>query len=158
MPYAVGLELPEWKDRLVTRGTLMSLGAVTTLGEDFTLPDDELKAELARREAEDVRTKGAALVAMLFKGLLERGVDTLLQTPARELVVIDGEVVTSVYAHMVDGSRRFETGDTVKVGDVIGETGNTGMSTGPHLHFEIRLGGINGEWVDPLEWLYANTN
>lgn len=72
--------------------------------------------------------------------------------------VIDGEVVTSVYAHMVDGSRRFEVGDTVKVGDVIGETGNTGMSTGPHLHFEIRLGGINGEWTDPLEWLYANTN
>jgi len=93
VPYAVGVELPEWKDRLVTRGTLMSLGAVTTLGEDFTLPDAALKAELARREAEDVRTKGAALIAMLFKGLLERGVDALVETPARELVVIDGAVV-----------------------------------------------------------------
>ncbi|MGH3706058.1 MAG: peptidoglycan DD-metalloendopeptidase family protein, partial [Agromyces sp.] len=72
--------------------------------------------------------------------------------------VIDGEVVTSVYAHMVSGSRRFETGDTVKVGDVIGKTGNTGMSTGPHLHFEIRLGGMSGTKVDPLDWLYANTN
>ncbi|MGX5697706.1 peptidoglycan DD-metalloendopeptidase family protein, partial [Agromyces soli] len=72
--------------------------------------------------------------------------------------VIDGEVVTSVYAHMISGSRRFEVGDTVKVGDVIGQTGNTGMSTGPHLHFEIRLGGVNGTWTDPLEWLYANTN
>lgn len=72
--------------------------------------------------------------------------------------VIDGEVVTSVYAHMVSGSRRFETGDTVKVGDVIGQTGNTGMSTGPHLHFEIRLGGMSGTKVDPLDWLYANTN
>jgi succinate dehydrogenase/fumarate reductase flavoprotein subunit len=92
-PYAVGTELPEWRDRLVTRGTLMSLGAVTTLGEDFTLPDDELRAELARREAADVRTKGAALIAMLFKGLLERGVETLLETPARELVVHDGAVV-----------------------------------------------------------------
>jgi 3-oxosteroid 1-dehydrogenase len=93
VPYAVGTELPEWRDRLVTRGTLMSLGAATTLGEDFTAPDEALLAELARREAEDVRTKGAALVAMLFKGLLERGVDTWIETPARELVVVDGAVV-----------------------------------------------------------------
>ncbi len=71
---------------------------------------------------------------------------------------IDGQTVTSVYAHMQYDSRRFEIGDTVHVGDVVGNTGNTGMSTGPHLHFEIRIGGINGEWVDPLEWLYANTN
>lgn len=71
---------------------------------------------------------------------------------------IDGETIVSVYAHMIEGSRLFELGDTVAVGDVIGETGNTGMSTGPHLHFEIRVGGIDGEWVDPLDWLYANTN
>lgn len=71
---------------------------------------------------------------------------------------IDGQTVTSVYAHMQYDSRRFEVGDTVHVGDVLGNTGNTGMSTGPHLHFEIRIGGIDGEWVDPLDWLYANTN
>ena len=72
--------------------------------------------------------------------------------------VIDGEKITSVYAHMQYDSRRFEVGDVVEVGDVLGTTGSTGMSTGPHLHFEIRIGGVNGEWVDPLEWLYANTN
>lgn len=72
--------------------------------------------------------------------------------------VINGEVVTSVYAHMEYGSRRFEVGDTVHVADVVGTTGTTGMSTGPHLHFEIRLGGVDGTKVDPLEWLWANTN
>jgi len=72
--------------------------------------------------------------------------------------MIDGELVTSVYAHMEYGSRRFEVGDTVHVADVIGTTGDTGMSTGPHLHFEIRIGGVDGTKVDPLEWLYANTN
>ncbi|MGI9824283.1 M23 family metallopeptidase [Agromyces sp. Marseille-Q5079] len=71
---------------------------------------------------------------------------------------IDGQTVTSVYAHMQYDSRRMEIGDVIKVGDVVGLTGTTGMSTGPHLHFEIRIGGIDGEWVDPLEWLYANTN
>ncbi|MFB9307631.1 murein DD-endopeptidase MepM/ murein hydrolase activator NlpD [Agromyces hippuratus] len=72
--------------------------------------------------------------------------------------IIDGELVTSVYAHMEYESRRFEVGDTVSVGDVIGNTGDTGMSTGPHLHFEIRLGGMDGTKVDPLQWLYDNTN
>ncbi|MDJ0338629.1 M23 family metallopeptidase [Cryobacterium sp. PH31-O1] len=72
--------------------------------------------------------------------------------------MIDGELVTSVYAHMVHGSMLFKEGDVVKVGQVIGKTGSTGMSTGPHLHFEIREGGINGTKVDPLVWLYANTN
>jgi murein DD-endopeptidase MepM/ murein hydrolase activator NlpD len=72
--------------------------------------------------------------------------------------VIDGEVITSVYAHMEYGSRRFEVGDTVHVADVVGTTGDTGMSTGPHLHFEIRVGGKDGYWIDPLVWLYENTN
>jgi len=72
--------------------------------------------------------------------------------------MVDGELVSSVYAHMIHGSMLFKVGDVVKVGQAIGKTGNTGMSTGPHLHFEIRLGGLNGTHVDPLEWLYANTN
>jgi murein DD-endopeptidase MepM/ murein hydrolase activator NlpD len=72
--------------------------------------------------------------------------------------MIDGKKVTSVYAHMIHGSMKFKTGDVVKVGQVIGNTGNTGMSTGPHLHFEIRLGGKDGTHVDPLDWLYAHVN
>lgn len=71
---------------------------------------------------------------------------------------IDGQKVTSVYAHMEYDSMRFAVGDQVKVGDVVGTTGDTGMSTGPHLHFEIRLGGVDGMKVDPLVWLYENTN
>jgi len=93
-PYPVGSELAEWKDRIVSRGTLMSLGAATTLTEDLMPKTPELEAELRRREAEDIRPKGAALVAMLFKGLLERGVETLLSTPARSLCVDErGDVV-----------------------------------------------------------------
>jgi murein DD-endopeptidase MepM/ murein hydrolase activator NlpD len=72
--------------------------------------------------------------------------------------MIDGKKVSSVYAHMEHGSMLFNTGDVVKVGQVIGKTGNTGMSTGPHLHFEIRLGGKDGQHVDPLAWLYAHVN
>ena len=72
--------------------------------------------------------------------------------------MIDGKLVSSVYAHMIHGSMLFKTGDVVTVGQVIGQVGNTGMSTGPHLHLDIRLGGKDGTKVDPLVWLYANTN
>jgi 3-oxosteroid 1-dehydrogenase len=92
-PFPVGAELPAWRDRLASRGTLLSLGAATTLGEDFGPQDETLKAELARREAEDVRPKGAALIAMLFKGLLDRGVEVALKSPADELVIVAGEVL-----------------------------------------------------------------
>lgn len=99
-PYPVRKELPDWADRLVSRGTLMSLGAATTLTEDLMPQTAELQDELRRREAEDIRPKGAALVARLFKGLLERGVECLLETPARELVVSgDGDVIGVVAEH-----------------------------------------------------------
>ena len=92
VPFPVGKELPEWRERLASRITLLTLGAYTTLEEDLSgrLPDE---AELARRKQEDVRPKGAALIGAIFKGLLDRGVDTLVRTRARELVQADGAVV-----------------------------------------------------------------
>src|SRR4029077_6559570 len=93
-PYPVGSELPGWADRVVKRGTLMSLGTASTLTEDFMPEKPELLEELRRREEEDIRPKGAAFIARLFKGLLERGVEALLETPAQELVVNQsGDVV-----------------------------------------------------------------
>ncbi len=69
--------------------------------------------------------------------------------------VINGKHIQSLYAHMLDGSIRMVVGQTVKVGDPVGQVGSTGESTGPHLHFEIH---VNGEPVDPFEWLKKNAN
>ena len=49
-----------------------------------------------------------------------------------------------------------KVGDTVKKGQVIAESGNTGVSTGPHLHLTIRESGRgreNGTAVDPLKYI-----
>ena len=66
------------------------------------------------------------------------------------LVKVDhGNGVETWYAHT---SKMYVTeGQEVKAGDVIARVGSTGNSTGPHLHFEIR---INGEHVNPQKYLY----
>jgi len=59
-----------------------------------------------------------------------------------------GGNITTVYAHMQYFT--VELNQYVKQGDIIGYVDNTGLSTGPHLHFEIR---IDGKPVDPEKWL-----
>ncbi|HEY8590453.1 MAG TPA: M23 family metallopeptidase [Naasia sp.] len=65
--------------------------------------------------------------------------------------LVDGDLVTSTYAHLQFGSVPLSEGQTVTVGDLVGLVGNTGASTGPHLHFELRLGGTTA--VDAYAWL-----
>lgn len=52
----------------------------------------------------------------------------------------------TLYAHQ--SKLLVKTGQKVKQGDVIGQVGSTGQSTGPHLHFEIRKQKMSG-WIDP---------
>lgn len=68
---------------------------------------------------------------------------------------INGQTVLSVYAHMEGASSPLEVGDRVEAGDFIGLVGNTGTSTGPHLHFEIRIDGV---YLDPFAYLQANAS
>jgi murein DD-endopeptidase MepM/ murein hydrolase activator NlpD len=65
--------------------------------------------------------------------------------------VIDGQMVSSHYAHMQYGSRQLQVGDTVTAGTILGRTGNTGRSYGAHTHFELLANGTTA--IDPIPWL-----
>ncbi|MGC5172724.1 M23 family metallopeptidase [Microbacterium sp. DT81.1] len=68
--------------------------------------------------------------------------------------VIDGQLITSHYAHMQYGSLEVSEGEQVTVGTIVGHTGNTGRSYGAHLHFELLVNGTTP--IDPLPWLRAH--
>ena len=62
------------------------------------------------------------------------------------VIINHGNNIQTFYAHL--DQVNVEVGQDVMGGGIIGKMGNTGLSTGTHLHFEIR---VNGEHVDPLK-------
>ena len=64
-------------------------------------------------------------------------------------IIIDhGGKISTLYAH--NSKLLVKKGDTVKRGQVISKCGSTGLSTGPHLHFEVR---INGKHTNPMPYI-----
>jgi murein DD-endopeptidase MepM/ murein hydrolase activator NlpD len=78
---------------------------------------------------------------------------------AGHYVVLDGEGEDAdyVFMHLRSGSIPVKAGQRVRTGQLLGEVGSTGSSTGPHLHFEIWVGGwfAGGKPIDPLPLLQA---
>ena len=88
--------------------------------------------------------QGAVILAAADGTVTETGFD-----PARGnyLVLDHGDGLTTLYAHCRNVD--VKTGDTVKAGGMVAAVGSTGMSTGPHLHFEVRQ---DGEAQNPVAY------
>lgn len=71
---------------------------------------------------------------------------------------INGQLVSTLYAHMTPGSSPLRTGQQVAAGDRVGLVGSSGRSTGAHLHLEVHQGGTTP--INPETWLrtYAGRN
>ena len=104
-------------------------------------------------------------------GRLHAGIDLAAPIGTPEYAVMDGIVLeagpssgygnavyiqhdngdVTVYGHME--KILVEAGQVVRAGETIALLGNRGRSTGPHLHFEVHVGGLNGQKIDPIPWL-----
>ena len=86
----------------------------------------------------------AAHVGVVQVGFDERGYGNYVK--------VVGARLTTIYAHLSHVS--VNAGDRVQAGDQLGNVGSTGNSTGPHLHFGLRIAGVRnqayGGWVDPM--------
>jgi murein DD-endopeptidase MepM/ murein hydrolase activator NlpD len=76
------------------------------------------------------------------------------------VIIMHSSTLSTLYAHLDNTlGLRVHTGQIVSAGQIIGYEGVTGNTTGPHLHFEVRVDNI---WVNPINWLpkepslYAN--
>ncbi|WP_169581075.1 MULTISPECIES: M23 family metallopeptidase [Microbacterium] len=129
-------------------------GAVRWPLADFTLTDGYGTRGGAHRGIDMVAPGGtpiyaaaAGVVNVSSEGYYDYGVTITIDH------VINGQKVTTLYAHQTYGSRQVVSGQRVEVGQLIGLVGSTGRSTANHLHFEVF---VNGSNVNPLTWLQAN--
>jgi murein DD-endopeptidase MepM/ murein hydrolase activator NlpD len=129
-------------------------------------------AEAARPDAV-LPVQGARLTSGFGArwGTLHAGIDLAAPMMTPEYAVMDGIVLeagpasgygnavyiqhengdVTVYGHMEQ--ILVSAGQVVRAGDTIALLGSRGQSTGPHLHFEVHVGGIDGTKIDPVPWL-----
>lgn len=96
-------------------------------------------------------------IQIITKGVVEKVV-TNPSDPLGVHVIVDhgmigGHHIESYYCEMAPGSVQVTEGQQVKVGDIVGKVGISGITTGAHLHFELH---VDGTPVDPVAWLKAN--
>lgn len=74
---------------------------------------------------------------------------------------IKGEHYTTLYGHMAKGSLKVKAGQRIMAGTPIGKMGSTGLSTGKHLHWELRKGkthvwsNVGKNYIEPVEFFDA---
>ena len=102
----------------------------------------------------NISVKGKNVVAVkdgtVVKSLALKRANGTYKSYGEYVVINHHDGTMTLYAHMLEGSRKVSKEDNVVQGQVIGTVGNTGKSTGTHLHFEVL---IKGSPVNPIPYL-----
>lgn len=94
----------------------------------------------------DISCKTGSEVKAIYGGVVMKADKS--SSYGNEIVLDHQDGFSSLYAHL--SSIKVHKGDSIAAGDVLGLSGNTGESTGPHLHFELRK---NDTPVNPIAYL-----
>lgn len=111
--------------RVTAAGAGITHAGALRFAYDFDLP-----------EGTPVLAARAGTVVQVMDGFREGGTDPRLVDRANAVVVAHADGTVATYGHLRRGIR-VRTGDRVVRGQRLGESGHTGFSTGPHLHFQV---------------------
>jgi len=103
--------------------------------------------DLAAREGTPVFAAGDGIVG--FAGRISLEFNVHWWRYGNLVILTHGARYLSIYAHLRDVAVR--TGDSVRRGEVLGSAGNTGWSTSPHLHYEVRVAEQDGGELIPMD-------
>lgn len=79
----------------------------------------------------------AGMVAEVVDEFDEGGTDEKLKDKANRILILHADGTLASYVHLLRGGMRVKPGDRVEAGTIIALSGNSGYSTGPHLHFDV---------------------
>jgi murein DD-endopeptidase MepM/ murein hydrolase activator NlpD len=131
-----------------TLPTNRPMASAVEISSGFGARSDPFTRSLAMHTGIDFRAPSGTQVRVAAAGKV---VEAGWMGGYGQMVEVDhGHGLTTRYAHL--SSIEVEVGDTVQRGEIVGKVGSTGRSTGPHLHYEVR---VDGEAVDPMRFIRA---
>jgi murein DD-endopeptidase MepM/ murein hydrolase activator NlpD len=136
--------VPGWTPHLRFRSPLDVPGIHTSPYGSRRVYGDS--ASISAHEGEDLAVAAGTPVLAPADGTVVLA--DLLFVRGNAVILDHGHGVLTGYWHMQ--ALNVKVGDRVRTGQQLGEVGSTGLSTGPHLHWELH---VNGLAVDPLQWL-----
>lgn len=129
--------IPGWPQGLPIRG--------------FVTQDFEVADSVHYHPGVDIACAVGTPVLATAGGIVELAIHDV--TYGYMLVVRHNDSVTTLYGH--NDSLLVDSGQTVVTGTRLALSGNTGLSSAPHLHYEVR---VNNQPIDPLKTTYDETN
>lgn len=124
-------------------------------GEDASTYDGHTGIDIAipgfaaQDRGVDIRAAFAGIVEVIQDGQPDRQVEWNPANKANYVVVRSENGFATAYLHMRKGSLKVKPGDIVSVGQILGQVGSSGISSGPHLHVETR--DCDGRSVDLMK-------
>ena len=122
-----------------------------------TTPDSYFAIDVAMPIGTDIFAARAGIVFDVAANNFQGGLDPVRDGPSANVVrILHDDGTYALYAHLNWNSIRVKPGARVQRGEYIADSGNTGFSSGPHLHFAVLRNA--GEWMEsiPIEFLGAN--